>query len=628
MRISTFYSILILLITGFGESPVLAHAASSFSRNSFFATELDCNHPDATASHEQTVSESKLEAVTVYRRGALIKRTGEVTLAEGENILSIVGLEIGIAPSTIQIAIADDASVFSIAYSTDPNRKVIEPDSLVDLRKLRQEIELEKRMLGADIEALHEELAILNANKNFSRRTSEPEEIQRGAKLISESVRATKHALVKLSFEFEELDKKATQVDNRIATVRPTVPQNIGKIYVTSIANRPGTYTYELSYLVQDAGWTPDYDLFSKTVENQFAELVLVGNIYQRTGIDWKDVELSLSTGNPQQRKMAPSLRRLYLGENNAYNQLGANGMMLTAEQVKLLGANSINAIASLSAGASAEDFGEAISMKGGRSNATQYIIDGMRVTGTLVVESDNNDDFFNQNPLGSPNSYLGTSTEPVPQISFASEKSMLTSRTYTVDYPVSLAANGTSSAVRLTSHILPLDLRYRSVPKIDPTVYLEGIVTGWDTLRLSDGRMRLHLDGRYLGTTVLIANQPSDTLLLPLGADKRIIIERESAKQLVDRKPVRGRKNYDLGYIIKVRNTRQEAIKLVIEDQMPLSKKQETEVELISAGLSPKHDTQTGIFTWDLSLAAASAEEIEVAYKVTAGKFVKVNFE
>ena len=622
MKIFTFYSVLIILTMCFGESFVLANEPS-------------CHLESAVDQNEQTISDSELNEVTVYRQGALIKRTGEVKLSDGENLLNIVGLEIGIVPTTIQMAIADDVGVFSIAYSTDPNRKVVEPDSLIGLRKLRADIEFDKRMLGADIEALQEELTVLNTNRHFSNGTSNPEEIQRGAKLLGESVRETKRALVLLNVELEKLNKKGNQFDNRIAKVRPISPQNIGKIYATSIAKQSGTYTYELSYLVQNAGWTPDYDLFSKTVENQFAELVLVGNIYQRTGVDWKDVKLSLSTGNPQQRMMAPSLKRLYLGEKNVYSQPiwqsldeTSQGLTLTSKDVNKLGTKSINALATLSAGASATDEGSDVNLRGGRTYATQYIIDGNRVTGSIVSESD-----IDQIQLATIGGYqsiadLGRVYEPMKQISFARETSMLTSRTYKVERPVSLAANGNSSAVRLVSHILPLDLRYRSVPKVDPTVYLEGIVTGWDTLGLSDGRMRLHLDGRYIGTTMLIANQPSDTLLLPLGADERIIIERESAKQLVDRKPVRGRKNYELGYTIKVRNTRQEPIKLLVEDQMPISKKEEAGVELISAGLSPKHDTETGIFTWDLTLAAASAQQIDVAYEVTAGKYVKVNFE
>jgi len=66
-----------------------------------------------------------------------------------------------------------------------------------------------------------------------------------------------------------------------------------------------------------------------------------------------------------------------------------SQGMTLTSKDVKKLGTRSINAIASLSAGASSADEGDDISIRGGRDNATQYIIDGIRVTGSLVPESD-----------------------------------------------------------------------------------------------------------------------------------------------------------------------------------------------------------------------------------------------
>lgn len=64
-------------------------------------------------------------------------------------------------------------------------------------------------------------------------------------------------------------------------------------------------------------------------------------------------------------------------------------GLILTSKDVKKLGTRSINAIATLSAGATSADEGDAVSIRGGRDNATQYIIDGIRVTGSLVPESD-----------------------------------------------------------------------------------------------------------------------------------------------------------------------------------------------------------------------------------------------
>jgi len=66
-----------------------------------------------------------------------------------------------------------------------------------------------------------------------------------------------------------------------------------------------------------------------------------------------------------------------------------SQGITLTSEDVKQLGTRSINAIASISAGATSSDEGAAVSIRGGRTNATQYVVDGIRVTGALPPETE-----------------------------------------------------------------------------------------------------------------------------------------------------------------------------------------------------------------------------------------------
>ncbi len=64
-------------------------------------------------------------------------------------------------------------------------------------------------------------------------------------------------------------------------------------------------------------------------------------------------------------------------------------GGTVTSEQIRQLPTRNINAIATLTAGASSADEGDAISIRGSRSNATDYYIDGIRVTGALIPESE-----------------------------------------------------------------------------------------------------------------------------------------------------------------------------------------------------------------------------------------------
>ena len=64
-------------------------------------------------------------------------------------------------------------------------------------------------------------------------------------------------------------------------------------------------------------------------------------------------------------------------------------GGTLTSDQIKNLPTRNINALAAQTAGIASSDEGGAISIRGSRSNATDYYVDGIRVRGNLVPESE-----------------------------------------------------------------------------------------------------------------------------------------------------------------------------------------------------------------------------------------------
>ncbi len=64
-------------------------------------------------------------------------------------------------------------------------------------------------------------------------------------------------------------------------------------------------------------------------------------------------------------------------------------GKIFSADEIKNLPTRSVNALASLGAGASSADEGGAITIRGSRSNATNYYIDGIRVSGRMVTKQD-----------------------------------------------------------------------------------------------------------------------------------------------------------------------------------------------------------------------------------------------
>ena len=65
------------------------------------------------------------------------------------------------------------------------------------------------------------------------------------------------------------------------------------------------------------------------------------------------------------------------------------SGQTVTSEQIRNLPTRNINQIASIAAGASSADEGSEINFRGSRANATNYYVDGVRVSATSIPDSE-----------------------------------------------------------------------------------------------------------------------------------------------------------------------------------------------------------------------------------------------
>jgi len=399
------------------------------------------------------------------------------------------------------------------------------------------------------------------------------------------------------------------KLNAELTDLAPPTPPTTGQVVSRVIAEKPGTYTFELSYLVNDASWTSDYDLYVEGEATRPADLVLVANVQQSTGMTWEDIDLTLSTGNPN-RKLAPrKLIPRYIGHSPATSVNGNGGQ---AKNIQ----GAYDPTPRYIQGVVRDELGEpligATVLVSGTNNGTvtdmsgRYIIENklnstnprlqLSYIGyenyTCVVHSGSVDIYLGESSMqleevvvagyssnDSRNVDSYTPPPPPTPITFGTEQTTITTRTYHVDAPFSAESGTPTNAVRLIAHKLPLDLRYTAAPKVEPVAYLEAMLTGWDELNLISGTLRLHLDGRYIGKSLFNSAQESDTLLVPLGPDDRIVIQRRPLRQETDRRPIRSRVDYELGYEITLRNTLSRTIKLHLEDQVPVSQRDEVKV-------------------------------------------------
>ncbi len=414
--------------------------------------------------------------VTVYRQGAVVTRCGELTLGAGANDLRFEGLEQGVDPATVQLAIDPTVAVLTLSSFDEPGGEGVEPDSVVELRGQLDSLQVDTALLGAERSGYTAELQLLLVNRDFPDElqvADYSEAVQRAASYYRARTQAIRTKLVRIDRRAQKLGRELAVLQKRIDAARPAERTRVGRVQTRLLAERAGTFDFELSYLVTDASWNPEYDLFVDPEAAEAAgQLVLVGNVTQATGVDWDGVDLTLSTGDPNRKLTAPELSPAYVG--------GAAPGRPALEQRKM----------------------------------------------AAEIAADYN-------------------------VTFVSETSQLTTRSYAIEQRFDLPADGQSYAVRLSRYPLDLQLRHRVVPKLEAKAYLEGLATGWDTLNLIPGEVRLHLEGRYLGTQYLNPlAQTSDTLSFALGADDAVLVGRRTTADVMDTQVLRGRQSYARAYV------------------------------------------------------------------------------
>ncbi|HBX65695.1 MAG TPA: hypothetical protein DEG32_05905, partial [Balneolaceae bacterium] len=71
--------------------------------------------------------------------------------------------------------------------------------------------------------------------------------------------------------------------------------------------------TFQLTYLVRNAGWKPSYDIRGTDI-NAPLSLNYKAGIYQNTGVDWENVSLTVGSGNPSLNSTLPEINPHFIG--------------------------------------------------------------------------------------------------------------------------------------------------------------------------------------------------------------------------------------------------------------------------------------------------------------------------
>jgi uncharacterized protein (TIGR02231 family) len=472
---------------------------------------------------------AKIRSATVYSNSAELLQSASVTLPSGTSEIVIKNVADYVNENTIQIGAPANVTVLSVQLVRDykENSETTETlkltpiqqkfsDSINYFENEINKITIEKNAISKTIELL---------DKKELAGTTKPEiTISEFTKLI-DYYRVKRNefgqSIHTLNIKEKNFEKKIQLLQEKLALKKNTTTAKPEYNLILQVMNTvAGTMTLDINYLTNGASWIPFYDMRADNV-NAPINLMYKAKVTQNTGIDWKNVKLTLSSGNPNQNNIAPILQAWFLryGYPRTYNN---SNVVYNSLQ--------------------------------GQVSGVAYKKDKAEMDESSI----SNYTTINENQLN---------------ISFD------------IDIPYDILSNGKAHSVALKDLKLPASYKYYAVPKVEKEAFLLAEISEYSKFNLLPGEANIIFEGMYVGKTMINPNQTSDTLNLSMGRDKKIAIKREKIADKSGTKFLSGYKEQTFTFDITVKNNKKEAIELLLKDQYPISTDKEIIIELLDNG-------------------------------------------
>ena len=588
---------------------------------------------------------SKVQKVVVFLNGAQVTRTAMVHINPGNSTLVFENISPGIDVQSIQVHANGEFTILSVKHELNFLNEQIKQQRIEDLRAKQKSIKDKIDLQNSLASIYQEEENMLVKNQMIAGQNTGLDliKLKQALDFQTERLTALKKKEQENTAQIADLNKELLKYNQQIAELNKGASTATSNILVTVSSKTALQTDFTLSYVVHNASWFPTYDVRAKNVNSPIS-ISYKANVSQQSGEDWKNIKLTLSTGNPTVAGNKPELNPYFLNFGMYYQP--ENGTM-TAASGKVI------------------------------SNDDRQPIPGasIRVKGSSVrTVTDANGNFTVQLPPNSHNleiSFVGYTSQTVPitssllNVSLKPAASQLnevvvtaygisadgdslpgrlagltvsksdklgysattipigvnkvenqTNIEFNIAMPYSVPSDGKQYTVEINQLDIPAIYQYAVAPKLSTDVFLTARLTDWNKYNFLSGEANLFFEGTFIGKSLINTDATTDTLNLSLGTDKNIVVTRTSLKDLSERQSLGSNKKETKDWQIEVKNRKNQPVNLLVEDQVPVSQNSSIEVETqeLSGGLL---DKLTGKVTWKMALKPDDDKKLELKYLV-----------
>ena len=596
-------------------------------------------------TYSQEIIEKKIATnvneVTVFLEGAQITRKKTVQVKQGKTILKFSNLSPFIDAKSIQVKAEGNITVFAVNHQQNFIEKLDKQQELIDLETKLKEVDDKIVLERTYLQILTEELAFLKENRNIGGKNQEVSvtnlkaaSIFFGAKLKELKIKESER-----NNTLQNLTIASRDLTNQINTISGKKEFPNGEILVKVEAKTNATVNFELSYVVENAGWFPTYDIRAKNV-NEPVQLIYKANIKQDTKVSWDNVKLNLSSANPNVSGVAPELKTYFLNYNTrppVYNRATneVSGVVLDQNNDPLPGATVL--IKGTTIGTSTDFDGKySITIPNNESSLVfSYLgfisqtkpiqsevlnimleedsatLDEVVVIGYGTARKSKSITKALQGTVSGVN-IRGASSLPVPTVQTENQ----TTVNFEIKTPYTIKSDNKSYSVDIDTYNLSAFYQYYAVPKIDKDAFLIANISNWEQYNLLEGEANIFFEGTYIGKTLLDVRYATDTLQISLGRDKNVSVKREKVKEFISKNFMGSKKEESRGWNIDVKNNKSQQINMVIYDQVPVSTNDEIKIE-VSEISGAKKTPESGEIKWEFTIAPNESKSFILRYLV-----------
>src|SRR5688500_11900110 len=151
-------------------------------------------------SQNELKMSTEVKAVTVYLKGALVLRTGEVQVVQGRQVILIKNITPYMDAKSIQIKSENDVDVLSVRHQVDISESKGKSKSLDSLNALKNKLDILSKKLTARQEVIYEKTTLLNANRSFGSNLTAvtPDQLKAALELFDKEFMKAKSELLTL----------------------------------------------------------------------------------------------------------------------------------------------------------------------------------------------------------------------------------------------------------------------------------------------------------------------------------------------------------------------------------------------------------------------------------------------